>query len=157
MPDEVAAMLAWKILIGPGRFFCTSTRLSRKHRFARAYALSEKESITETQRESLERHGDNETGRGESCKRRAKNDQEKHEEENLSFVVCDRDSIVDVSAIPSTGKKARPFYHFLCVGFGHPRAALDRSGSRHFCEIRPPRRSRLHRLGCDIGQCFARR
>src|SRR5262245_55510088 len=156
MRGEVAAMLAWKILIGPGRFSCTSIRSSRKHRFAPAFGLSEKASITETQRESLERHGDKETGRRESCKRRAKNDQEKHEEENSSFVVCDRDSIVDVSTIPSTGKKARHFYHFLCVGFRHPRAALDRSGSRHFCQVRPRCRSRLHRLGCDIGQCFAR-
>src|SRR5215468_4532369 len=132
MPDEVAATLDWKILIGPGRFFCTSIRSSRKQRFAPASAHSEKESITETQRESLERHGDKETGRTESCKRRAKNDQKKHEEETSYFIVCDRDSIVNVSTIPSTGKKARPFYHFLCVGFRTQRTALDRPGSRHF-------------------------
>src|SRR5215475_11567430 len=77
MPDEVAATLDWRILIGPGRFFCTSIRSSRKPRFAPASVRSEKESITKTQRESLERHGDKETGRTESCKRRAKNDQKK--------------------------------------------------------------------------------
>src|SRR5262249_34967417 len=58
----VAATLDWKILIGPGRFFCTSIRSNRKPRFAPAFGLSEKAIITETQRESLERHGDKETG-----------------------------------------------------------------------------------------------
>src|SRR5215467_6931806 len=133
MPDEVAATLDWKILIGPGRFFCTSIRSSRKPRFAPASVRSEKESITETQRESLERHGDKETGRTESCKRASKERPEKHEEEPSYFIVRDHDFIVDVSTIPSTGKKARPFYHFLCVGFRHPRAAVDRPGSRHLC------------------------
>src|SRR5215813_9030391 len=77
MPDEVAATLDWKILIGPGRFFCTSIRSSRKPRFAPASVRSEKASITETQRESLERHGDKETGRTESCKRRPEKNMKK--------------------------------------------------------------------------------
>src|SRR5262249_57198102 len=47
MPDEVAATLDWKILIGPGRFFCTSIRSSRKQRFAPASVRSEKASITD--------------------------------------------------------------------------------------------------------------
>src|SRR5262245_33977977 len=62
MPDEVAATLDWKLLIGPGRFFCTSIRSSRKPRFAPASAHSEKGSITKTQHRALERHGDKETG-----------------------------------------------------------------------------------------------
>src|SRR5215813_2745656 len=63
MPNEVAATLDWRIPIGPGRFFCTSIRSSRKLRFAPASVRSEKASTTE--------HSERD-GRAESCKRRAK-------------------------------------------------------------------------------------